>query len=213
MTYRKILTITVVVSVLVSMSAVPVVAQSGGGAGGPGDSEFEILEFEENVVETGESEAVITFNSNVFLSEGDGSGYIMTLEPKNVDITNIETPSSGYWNEDKKKILFTDPPDSVDVVVNVEGNVEDNTSMGVRVTDGNVTNDERFSLSLKQELRNVIDENNNYVLDDGEILEAVSYWVNGDVVPGYGEEISDEEILDLIELWENNTNFKEVGAL
>lgn len=196
------------------MSAIQVVAQSGGGgAGGPGESVFDTLEFKEKVVETGESEVTVTFNNNAFLSGSDSIGYIMTLEPKSVDITNVETPSSGYWNEDEKKVLFTKPPDSVDVVVTVEGNIEDDTSIDVRVTDGNISDTESLSLSLRGRLRNVIDKNGNYVIDDGEILEAVSHWVNEDVVPGYGEKISDEKILELIDLWQNNTNFKEVGAL
>ena len=46
-----------------------------------------------------------------------------------------------------------------------------------------------------------IDANDNLVIGDKEINNAISLWVLGDPVPGANKEISDKAIMDLIALW------------
>lgn len=46
-----------------------------------------------------------------------------------------------------------------------------------------------------------LDVNANGVLDDGEIRQAVLYWVTGQTVPGTGSTISDAKITELVQMW------------
>ncbi len=50
------------------------------------------------------------------------------------------------------------------------------------------------------EIASSLDENQNRVLDDSEILNAIEMWILGEALPD-GEIISDESILSLVQLW------------
>jgi len=50
------------------------------------------------------------------------------------------------------------------------------------------------------EIASALDDNQNRVLDDSEILNAIQMWILGEALPD-GETISDESILSLVQLW------------
>ena len=59
-----------------------------------------------------------------------------------------------------------------------------------QLSGGQATND----------IASALDDNQNRVLDDAEILNAIQLWILGEAMPG-GEVISDESILSLVQLW------------
>ncbi len=50
-------------------------------------------------------------------------------------------------------------------------------------------------------LASALDLNGNGVLGDEDILQAITFWVLGEAVPGTSQEVGDEDMLTLINLW------------
>ncbi len=57
------------------------------------------------------------------------------------------------------------------------------------------------------EIASALDENQNRVLDDSEILNAIQLWILGEALAD-GETISDESILSLVQMWITGTSIR-----
>jgi hypothetical protein len=61
-------------------------------------------------------------------------------------------------------------------------------------------------------IEETLDANNNKVLDDLEMLQALQYWIKGQAVPGTNKPIDDLKILSLLQMWIKGTSVRTSSA-
>lgn len=62
------------------------------------------------------------------------------------------------------------------------------------------------SIRGEKTIEEALDLNQNHLIDDNEILQAISYWIAGELVPGTdGKIIDDAKILELMDMWIKGT--------
>jgi uncharacterized protein YkwD len=80
------------------------------------------------------------------------------------------------------------------------------TDFGDVVDEANAPNPKPKPISSSSSIPEQIDANDNSVIGDSEINNAISFWVLGNNVPGTNETITDNSIMNLIELWITGEN-------
>jgi hypothetical protein len=61
-------------------------------------------------------------------------------------------------------------------------------------------------------IEETLDSNNNKVIDDLEMLQALQYWIKGQAVPGTNKAIDDLKILSLLQMWIKGTSVRTSSA-
>jgi len=62
-------------------------------------------------------------------------------------------------------------------------------------------------------IEEALDENNNNIIDDPEILKAITYWISGEEVPGTdGQTIDDAKMLELLHIWTSRRPISSASA-
>ncbi len=139
----------------------------------------------------------VQLNAQASDPDGDPLGYSWTVngQPR-TDLTG----ASPTWTPSQ--------PGSYTVQVQVAdgrgGTASDSRTISV---SGGSSGDPSTSLA------EALDANDNGVLDDSEIENAITLWVLGDTVPGTdGETIGDDEMIDLIAMWITGASVSSDGA-
>lgn len=129
--------------------------------------------------------------------------------PENAEYINYSTQQDHTKKQNQKKWLFR-PSEEESVSMRVSVKLSDfSQTQKARVTGQiglNETRNLTVKLPEKQKVLNIIDSNNNYHIDDEELLKAINYWKE-DTEIGQGQKVSSEQLLKIIEFWKNDTRF------
>jgi hypothetical protein len=163
---------------------------------------------ETNVVDSGENERLVVTYNNL---RDRTTPLIMDVEfSEGVEVVN-SSASDGYKKEGENKWLFRVDGDKNNAVVSILLDYEEddkNYTANIKATTDyrNYTSTEK--LNEKKPIERVVDENGNDMIDDREILNAISSWQeNGEID---GREVTIHEIMNIIDYWQNDVRFTPV---
>lgn len=161
------------------------------------------IEISENVQKPGVSNVFISLNKRYSKFKDNEGGLIMEIKHSDdIEVDVIDSGENSHYNEEENKILTTSVEDEWDVKLKAEGSEGE---INIKITDGENVQSTRINLAFKESLRNVVDSNNNYMIDDNEILRVINAWKNNEKLGG--NEVNSKDVLRLVEYWANNTNF------
>jgi hypothetical protein len=146
------------------------------------------------------------------LQEKDDPLLVEVRLPDGVNYVEYDSSNSPIKKEDELTWLFRLDENSK-ASLRVEVEIEDMNNKGEAIITRSLgtENTRNFSAVLpnKVSIKNLVDKNNNYLIDNKEILTAIEYWRTGETL-GQGQEITSDDLLRLIEYWQKGLNFTPV---
>jgi hypothetical protein len=126
-----------------------------------------------------------------------------------------QSGDGGTWKQSDKRWVWTTIRQNEQVTPSVTVAVPSEGGESYSITGEVLTNEQSVAEATSkvtvqpadgQTIQRAIDTNNNNIIDDTEILQAIEYWRNDEQVPETsGRTINDIKILELIEMWRNDT--------